>query len=107
MSTFTSDGRLLTGIEAVEADVYTRLNTLTGEWFLNSGVGIPLLGLLGRTAGESLAADELAAAAGEVPDVLSVRVVRRELDPATRRLTVELEVDTVYGPTTARAAVDG
>lgn len=82
--------------------VKTRLLLWLGEWFLDLTEGTPFLeGILGKhsqaTADQTIQ-NRVTGTQG-VTDILNYSSV---LNPDRRTLSVEMEIDTVYGPTVAQ-----
>ena len=94
------------GLEATRQRVLQHLRFTLGEWFLDSDQGIPYFdGLFAGGSSPEFAAQLIAAEVLGVEDVTDVGIVRIDLDSATRRLRLELRVDTVHGQTTINEEV--
>ncbi|WP_142850931.1 hypothetical protein [Telmatospirillum sp. J64-1] len=84
--------------ETVAQAVATRLRLLAGEWFLDLRDGTPYApAVLGRHTAVSydLAVRERILG---TPGVRAIAAYESALDPESRRLTVAVTVDTIYGP---------
>ena len=89
------------GLEAVRQRVLQHLRLTLGEWFLSPEEGLPYIdGLFADQTGVDLAAQLISAEVQDVEDVTSVEVTEAVLDPASRRLRVELRVGTADGQVT-------
>jgi hypothetical protein len=87
--------------ETVAQAVVTRLAQLAGEWFLDLQDGTPYVqGVFGRhtQASYDLVLQSRILGTEGVTEILSYE---SDFDPDTRRLTVSVSIDTVYGPATA------
>lgn len=86
--------------DTVAQAVATRLRLLSGEWFLDLQEGTPYApAVLGRHTAESYAL----AIQGRILGTQGVRGILAydsHLDPDTRRLSIAVTLDTVYGPAT-------
>lgn len=86
--------------EAVAQAVVTRLRLLAGEWFLDLQEGMPYAqAVFGR---HTQASYDLAVR-GRIlgtEGVRSITAYDSGVDPETRRLTIAVTIDTVYGPAT-------
>jgi hypothetical protein len=84
---------------AVSQSVKTRLLLWLGEWFLNIDDGTPFMqGILGKYSQEAANVtiqDRVLTTTG----VVDIQNFVSTIDPDNRSLSVEFDVDTVYGPT--------
>lgn len=91
--------------EAVAQAVVTRLGLLAGEWFLDLQDGTPYVqGVWGR---HTQASYDLVLRA-RILDTIGVTEIldyESSFDPASRKLTVSVKIDTVYGPADATAVM--
>lgn len=87
---------------AVAQAVVTRLRLLRGEWFLDLTEGTPyapaVLGKHTRESYDIVIRERVLRTEG----VLAITGYESLLDGDTRRLTVNLTIDTVYGPATVQ-----
>ena len=89
---------LVDGLEAVRQRVLQRLAFVRGEWFLDTGAGVPYYEeIFNRPHHEGLAAQVIAQELARLPLVQDVQVRRSSTDALTRRLHVEFQVDTDFG----------
>jgi hypothetical protein len=87
---------------AVAQAVVTRLRLLRGEWFLDLAEGTPYApAVLGKHTKESYDL-VIRERVRETEGVAAITNYESFLDGETRRLTVNLTIDTVYGPTTVQ-----
>jgi hypothetical protein len=90
--------------EAVGQSVLTRLLLWLGEWYLDTSAGTPYLeGILGKysqTNANITIQDQVQQTTG-VTDISSYD---SELNADTRALSVQLSIDTIYGPTAVQIA---
>ncbi len=92
---------IVDGLEAVRQRTLQHLRFTLGEWFLAGDEGVPLFeGVFADNAGVELAAQLIAAAVLRIEDVTAVEVVSASVDPATRRLRLQLRVGTANGEMT-------
>lgn len=85
--------------QAVGQSVQTRLLLWLGEWFLNIDEGTPfMLGVLGKKTKESadVTIQERILSTEGVTDLNDFESL---IDPNTRAMTMETNIDTIYGPT--------
>ena len=103
-----ANGTSLTGLQAVEQAILTRLNLFLAEWWENLKLGLPvfqvMLAQLGsartiQAAQQAVAADILTLS----PYVTSVTVVTVTLNSADQ-LAIQVTVQTIFGTTTVQAA---
>lgn len=91
--------------EAVAQAVATRLRLVAGEWFLDLAEGTPWpQGVLGRHTAASydlVIRDRILA----TPGVRAIAAYHSALDPDSRRLTISVAIDTVYGPADLQAVL--
>lgn len=86
------------GLEAVRQRVLQHLRFTLGEWFLRPDEGVPYFeGLFSDSAGIELASQLIVSEVLGIEEVTSVEVLRAVVDPATRRLQLELRVGTTGG----------
>ena len=101
-----ADFVVVDGLEAVRQRVTQRLRFTLGEWFLEPGEGMPYFeGVFVDNAGVTLATQLIVSEVRRVEGVTSVEVIRSALDPAARKLSVELRVGTADGDVTVREDV--
>ena len=94
------------GLQAVRQRVVQRLRFAAGEWFLDAEAGIPFIDALpARPDGDVLTAQLIASEVFRIEDVTAVTVERADLDQATRRLHLEITVETVDGVVTIAEVV--
>ena len=94
------------GLEAVRQRVAQRLRFAAGEWFLDAEAGIPFIDVLpARPDGALLTAQLVASEVFQIEDVTAVTVERADLDRVTRRLHLEITVETVDGVVTITEVV--
>lgn len=85
--------------EAVGQAAMTRMLLWVGEWFLNIDEGTPYMqGILGKKSKEeaSITIQERLLGTQGLTDLNNFEGI---LDPETRGMTVDVEIDTIYGPT--------
>ncbi len=88
--------------ETVAQAVATRLRLLAGEWFLDLQEGTPYSQAV---FGKHTASSYDLAVRGRIlgtEGVVSISSYDSRLDPETRRLTIAVTIDTVYGPAEIR-----
>lgn len=98
--------------EGLRQKLQTRLKLYQGEWFLNSGAGVPYLQ---RILGKVQASADLVGSVAQIldieilkePEVLSILNSSAEYDSVLRRYTYTAELETVYGQTTIEEAANG
>ena len=89
------------GLEAVRQRVLQHLRFTLGEWFLAPDQGIPYFeGLFADNASVELASQLITAEVLRVDGVTAAEVLQATLDPSTRKLRVELRVETAGGQVT-------
>lgn len=85
--------------EAVGQVVETSLLLFLGDWYLNSDLGMPwfesVLGKHSKTEADNAIEDYVL----EVQGVLDIAEYESIIDPISRKFTVTMTIDTVYGPT--------
>lgn len=90
--------------EAVGQAVKTRLLLWLGEWFLDIEEGTPFMqGILGKysiTEADVTIQDRALGTQG----ILDLSNYQSELEPTTRALSAEFDIDTIYGPTAVQVA---
>lgn len=90
--------------EAVGQAARTRLLLWLGEWFLNIDEGTPYMqGILGKYSvdvANTTIQDRVLGTQGltDITNFVS------EIDPDMRNLTVQFDIDTIYGPTAVEVA---
>lgn len=85
--------------EAVGQAVKTRLQLWLGEWFLNTQEGTPyMLGILGKHSKE-VADVTIQDRVEGTQGMVNISQYESEINPDTRAMTVNLEINTIYGPT--------
>lgn len=103
---------IATGAEGLRQKLQTRLSLYQGEWFLNSGAGVPYVQ---RILGRAQPSANLVGSVAQIfdievlkePEVLSIINSRAEFNPAVRRYTYTAELETVYGPMNIEEAGNG
>ncbi len=89
--------------EGVGQAIMTRLQLRLGEWFLDTTEGTDWAGkVLGRHTA-TLRDIELRSRIAGTTGVDTIRTYSSDLDPDTRKFTVRVSVDTIYGQTTVTA----
>ena len=89
------------GVEAIRQRVLQHLRFTLGEWFLAPDEGMPYVGgLFADNAGVDLASQLITAEVLRVDGVTAAEVLQATLDPSTRKLRVELRVETAGGQVT-------
>lgn len=85
--------------EAVGQSVKTRLLLWLGEWYLNITEGTPYMqGVFGKHSVD-VANTTIQDRALRTFGVTKLKNYLAERDPDTRNLSVEFDIDTIYGPT--------
>ena len=91
--------------DAVAQAVLTRLRLWQGEWFLDTTAGTPYLqSILGAVHGHDADAAIRARVLG-TEGVTAILAYQSSRDPSTRKLTVAMTIDTVYGQAALSATV--
>ena len=85
--------------EMVAQNVMTRLELKTGEWFLDIYEGTPYAEQILGEHKKDLYDMAIRKRITETPGVTQIESYSSQLDPDTRRLTVEATIDTDYGTT--------
>jgi hypothetical protein len=85
--------------ESVAQRVETRLRTFLGEWFLDTGAGVPWLQGIegGKPVDLPFSEAQIKAAIIETDGVLELSSFSLAFDPASRRLSVAAVVRTDFG----------
>jgi hypothetical protein len=84
--------------EAVAQAVSTRLAQLAGEWFLDLTDGTPYVqGVFGKHTKQSYDL-VLQSRILDTEGCAAILSYESDFDPDTRKLTVSVEIDTIYGP---------
>ncbi len=80
--------------------IETTLRTLRGEWFLNTGFGVPYFqSILGQKMVTKDTFDSIVrSAVVGVPDVNRILEYESSFDRANRVYSVTLKADTIFGP---------
>lgn len=93
------DARLVAGIERVRQQVKVTLLTFLGEWFLDTGFGVPVLDkILVKSPRRAEVEAIIRAKIRDVPGVKSVPRVDVRIDHQTRRAEIVLGgIETEYG----------
>jgi hypothetical protein len=90
--------------EAVAQAVETRILLWRGEWFLNIDEGTPFLeAILGKHSKE-VADVTLQDRVQDTQGMVNIENYASIINPDTRAMTVEMEIDTIYGPTSVDLA---
>ncbi len=88
--------------EAVAQLVKTRLLLWLGEWYLNADDGTPyyqnILGKYSKATADQAIQNRVTSTDG----VNDISFYSSTLDPVTRTLSVQMTLDTIYGPTTVQ-----
>jgi hypothetical protein len=80
--------------------VVTRLRLWLSEWFLDINEGMPWVeGVLGKKS-KSTADSTIRSHVLETQGVLEIIEYASQLDPDNRKLSVQIELDTIYGTIT-------
>ena len=88
---------LINSLEAVVLVVLTRLKVWVGEWFADTSDGTGWnQSILGKRSG-NLYELTLRQRVLETPGVQSIEEFEGDLDPETRKLTVSIVLNTIYG----------
>ena len=91
--------------DAVRQRVAQRLRLWLGEWYLDTGLGVPYLDdILRGDEYVSVARNIIRAAAAEVNGVAEVTAVDVSVDRETRRASISVTVATEYGGQVTAAA---
>lgn len=95
----TGDLVFVKGVERVRQQVEFRLSLWAGEWFLDESFGTPyLLRILGKTAvSVDAAVDALRQQMLDVEGVQSINRLDYTFDAATRKLSVDVDLQSAYG----------
>lgn len=84
---------LTDGLQQVKQELMQRLQTISGEWFLDTSMGLPYLTDLTQKGMKlSTAAQYFRNEINACPGVLAINKLDLSLDNATRELTIDLEV---------------
>lgn len=90
--------------EAVGQSVETRLKLWVNEWFLDISEGtLWLQGILGKHD-QSTIDNVLRSRILETTGVTGITSYESSINPGTRKLSVSVSIDTLYGSTTIQAA---
>jgi hypothetical protein len=90
--------------EAIGQSVETRVLLFLGEWFLDLDEGTPYFqGILGKKNKE-LADASLKARVASTEGVTRINNYQSEVDPVTRKMSVSMDIDTIYGPSLVKIA---
>lgn len=85
--------------EAVGQAVETRLLLFTGEWFLDIDEGTPYFTtILGKHSKES-ADISIQDRVNNTEGLVSIENYESEIDPDNRRMSVAMDINTIFGPT--------
>ena len=105
--TFGSGGQLNFYIDtpsAVGQSVKTNLELWLGEWYLDTSLGVPwtqgVLGKHGQAVADQLIQDYVTTIFG----VVDISSYTSTLEPSTRKYSVSMNIDTIYGPTAVQIA---
>lgn len=94
------------GLQQVKQNIRQRLQTISGEWFLDISIGLPYLTDLTQKGMKlSTAAQYFRNEINACPGVLAINKLDLSLDPATRQLTIQLEVQGESGAIPAEVTV--
>lgn len=84
---------LTDGLQQVKQELMQRLQTISGEWFLDTSVGLPYLTDMTQKGMKlSTAAQYFRNEINACPGVLAINKLELSLDNTTRRLSVAIEV---------------
>lgn len=90
--------------EAVGQKVETYLMLWLGEWYLDTSDGTPYIqGVLGKHT-QAVADGTIQTRVLSVQEVTDIASYASQFDPVARTLSVQLEVNTIYGPTSVDIA---
>lgn len=85
--------------EAVAQAVQTRLLLWTGEWFLDVDEGTPYpITVLGKHS-KAEADTTIQERVNNTEGMLNIELYESELDADIRKLTVDMTINTIFGPT--------
>lgn len=97
----------ITDQDLIAQRIKIRLMTFLGEWFLDVTEGVPYLEqIMGKGTRESVIVSLLRGQILAVEGVTAITGLNLEVDPVTRRLTVDFECDTMYGPVAGSYLLD-
>lgn len=100
--------RALDGPARVAQSVGIRLRCWLGEWFLDTGHGVPYLeSVLGKAPRPEIVEAILRAQILDVAGVRSISSFNMTIDPRTRIVRVDFTAETAEGPTTGALAIQG
>jgi hypothetical protein len=102
--TGTSSDWLVNTPAAVGQAVLTGLKLRAGEWFLDTSAGAPWSSILGKFSGTNydvLLKDQILGTTG----VTAITSYSSTFDSTTRKLSVSVAIDTLYGATTLAATL--
>lgn len=87
--------------QAVGQAAQTRVLLWLGEWFLNVDEGTPFMqSVIGtRPSLQQLANATISARIAGTQGILNVNNFQSVIDPATRRIQMSCDIDTIYGAT--------
>jgi len=86
------------GIDAVRQSLAIRLQFFFGEWFLDITKGVKLFEFVFvKTPDADLIGTVMKATILDTTDVLSLLSYKQDIDPKTRKLTVDFIVNTTFG----------
>lgn len=84
---------------AVGQAVETALLLWLGEWYLDTTVGTPYVqGVLGKTS-QDVADGTIQTVVLNIQGVDDISNYQSSIDPNTRAMTIQMTINTVYGPT--------
>lgn len=96
---------LVNSPDAVAQAVLTRLRLLQGEWFLDTTVGVPWSAqVLGKNTQGTADASIRSCILGTT-GVTEITAYSSSLDSSTRKLSVTVTIDTLYGATTIQTTL--
>ena len=88
-------------LQSVVQRVIQRLRFWRGDWFIDSGQGVPyIIDVFGHNVNRELAKQAITSQIRSVPDVVEVSDVEVTIDPRTRTLRYAAKITTLYGSTT-------
>jgi hypothetical protein len=100
------DFMLVDGIDQIRQKIKIRLQFFLGEWFLDTSIGVPFWNEVHLKNPNKVKVDAaLKATILDTPGVNSLTAYDSTFDVASRTLTVNFTVDTIYGELTISEAL--
>lgn len=97
---------IIDGLQQVKQELMQRLQTISGEWFLDTSLGLPYLtDMTQKGLALTTVAQYFRNEINACPGVLAINELDLSLDNATRRLTVALQVQGETGAISAEVTV--